>query len=358
MQTTTLQGIQVVDLNDVLYGSPTKARAAAVTALDSLIATSALIVRDPRISDDDYAATRVVLTEYFSQPRVLLRPDVREEHDHQVGLSMEGAETGNKDAFSGIENLAPEHRPHLPPPGFSGDPKLRFFIRLREAEIHGPYDSLNQPPVIPEAFKDVWQPTIANWGEKLLTTGETVLAMIEHALGTAPGCLRDLTVGGPHLLGPNAANLDALNTVGTIINVYHRDLNLLSIHGPATYPGLRIWLRNGTSMYVKMPSGHILIQAAHQLEWLTGGLITAGMHEVVVTAEALELRKERPSPLRISSPCFQHVASRHRLEIIPEALAYEGLPKSVYEERLKRYPPITAGEQVQNELHAIGLARR
>ena len=211
---------------------------------------------------------------------------------------------------------------------------------------------------IPEAFKDIWQPTIASWGEKLLATGEIVLTMIEQALGTEPGRLRDLTAGGPHLLGPNAANLDVLSAAGTIINAYHRDLNLLSIHGPATYPGLRIWLRNGTSMYIKMPPGHILIQAAHQLEWLTGGLITAGMHEVVVTAEALELRKSRQCPLRISSPCFQHVASRHPLIIIPEALAYEGLPKSVYEERLKRYPPITAGEQVRNELSAIGLARR
>ena len=113
MEKNLFQQIQVVDLNDVLHGSPAKARGAAVTALESLIATSALIVRDPRISDDDSAATRAVLTEYFSQPRALFLPDVRKEYDHQVGLSIEGAETGNKNAFSGIDRLAREHRPHI-----------------------------------------------------------------------------------------------------------------------------------------------------------------------------------------------------------------------------------------------------
>lgn len=357
MEKTILNGIPVVDLNDALYGSPAKAKAAACSVLESLIATSALIVRDPRVLEEDFTESRGLLTAYFSQPRERLLADIREEYGHQVGLSIEGAETGNKDVFSGIENLPLEHRPHVPPPDFKGDPKLRFFIRLRKALLTDPNDPLNQPPVIPEAFKDTWQPTMESWGEKLLTTGETVLTMIEQALGTEPGRLRDMTDGGPHLLGPNAADLDILNRPGTIINAFHRDLNLLSIHGPATYPGLRIWLRNGTSLFVKMPQGHILIQAGHQLEWLTGGLITAGMHEVIVTKQALALRANRDSALRISSPCFQHLASRHRLEILNEALDFEGISAKTRRERMTRYPPITVGEQVARELHAIGLAR-
>jgi len=30
-----------------------------------------------------------------------------------------------------------------------------------------------------------------------------------------------------------------------------------------------------------MPEGHLLVQCGKQLEWLTGGLIKAGYHEVI-----------------------------------------------------------------------------
>jgi len=36
---------------------------------------------------------------------------------------------------------------------------------------------------------------------------------------------------------------------------------------------------------VQVPEGHLLIQAGKQLEWLTGGYISAGFHEVIYTKE-------------------------------------------------------------------------
>lgn len=61
---------------------------------------------------------------------------------------------------------------------------------------------------------------------------------------------------------------------------YHYDLNFLTIHGKSRFPGLFVWLRDGKRVAVKIPAGCLFIQAGKQLEWLTGGYVKAGMHEV------------------------------------------------------------------------------
>lgn len=349
-------GIPVVNLEGFLSGNPNQVRATAEDAMGALIETSAVIVVDPRVQETDFNECRDLLIDYFQQPRELLLPDVHPEFHHQVGLSLEGAEGWRRSLLERANGLPPEHQPHIPPKNYAGDQKLRFFIRLGEADSRNPNDPLNQAAVIPQAFHDRWQSVTESWGSKLLSTGETVLAMIEHILGTERRRLRDMTIGAPHLLGPNAADLDQLTVPGTIVNAYHYDLNSLSIHGPATYPGLRIWLRNGTSLWVKVPPGCILIQVGQQLEHLTGGLFTAGMHEVVVSDTALAARQRGASPLRISSPCFQHFASHHQLEVLPQIRDYLHLSEADWQELQKQYPPMLVGEQVERELRMIGLA--
>eukprot|EP00854_Cymbomonas_tetramitiformis_P006252 gene6252-7498_t len=54
----------------------------------------------------------------------------------------------------------------------------------------------------------------------------------------------------------------------TVFAGYHYDLNFLTIHGKSRFPGLFIWLRDGR-------------KAGKQLEWLTGGYVQAGYHEVI-----------------------------------------------------------------------------
>jgi oligoribonuclease NrnB/cAMP/cGMP phosphodiesterase (DHH superfamily) len=51
---------------------------------------------------------------------------------------------------------------------------------------------------------------------------------------------------------------------------------------------------------------------------------------------------------RISSTLFTHIASDNELKPIV------GSPEEI-KERLKKYPPILAGDQVNNELNAIKL---
>lgn len=116
---------------------------------------------------------------------------------------------------------------------------------------------------------------------------------------------------------------------------------------------MSIWLRDGTKIPVRVPKGCLLLQAGKQLEWLTGGYITAGFHEVVVnedTIKAIEVAKELKRPVwRVSSTLFSHIASDQVLEPLKEEW---NTP-----EAKEKYPPIKCGKQVQEELKSINLAK-
>lgn len=116
---------------------------------------------------------------------------------------------------------------------------------------------------------------------------------------------------------------------------FHTDLNFLTIHGRSRYPGLHIWARNtGRRIAVSIPrpsasssGSYLLVQAGKQLEHLTGGLVKAGYHEVVVNSSTLNTvaarRREHPDrPLvRISSTFFWHLSSDYDLAPIPALAA-------------------------------------
>lgn len=87
----------------------------------------------------------------------------------------------------------------------------------------------------------------------------------------------DLSVVFAHHAG---ADLETHNTLNMCYAGYHYDLNFLTIHGKSRFPGLFVWLRDGRRVAVKIPAGCLLLQAGKQLEWLTGGYVMAGMHEV------------------------------------------------------------------------------
>jgi isopenicillin N synthase-like dioxygenase len=130
----------------------------------------------------------------------------------------------------------------------------------------------------------------------------------------------------------------------------HYDLNFLTIHGKSRFPGLYIWLRNGRRVPVKVPTGHLIVQAGKQLEYLTGGYCQAGFHEVVVsegTAKTIATRKaEGKSLWRVSSTLFGHIASDQVLRPLGK---YADMPGA------EAYPPVDCGQQVQDELNAIAL---
>ena len=250
-----------------------------------------------------------------------------------------------------IASMPDEHKPlEITGP----DPKWRFFWRIGERPKEGGFEALNAEPVVPKAFPQ-WRETMDTWGQLMLQSVTTCAQMAAVGFGLPRDALSSLMELGPHLLAPTGSDLSTRSgwrTPGTVLAGYHNDLNLFTIHGKSRYPGLHVWLRDGTKMQVKIPDGCLLVQAGMQIERLTGGAVQAGMHEVVVlpsTVEAAERQEAAGRPAwRISSTLFAHVASAKTLEPLGQFATPEALEK---------FPPITAGEQVVSILKKINLAK-
>jgi len=116
-------------------------------------------------------------------------------------------------------------------------------------------------------------------------------------------------------------------------------------------------LRNGQKRKVKIPEGCLLLQAGAQLEYLTGGELLAGFHEVIYTeevAKVVEAKRQENNKLgemknklwRVSSTMFSQI----RQNVILEPIGKFKTPESV-----KKYPPILTRDQVAEELKAINL---
>jgi isopenicillin N synthase-like dioxygenase len=69
--------------------------------------------------------------------------------------------------------------------------------------------------------------------------------------------------------------------INDIIGAFHRDWDLFTVHGKCRYAGLFAWLLTGERFPVTVPDGHLLVQGGKQLEWITGGFLKAGFHEVI-----------------------------------------------------------------------------
>ncbi|RDB28907.1 Gibberellin 20 oxidase 4 [Hypsizygus marmoreus] len=343
-------------------------------AADALITYGALLLRDSRVSEEDNSRFLDLLEDYFAQPAEELKKDERPELSYQVGVTLENTEKPkcavDEPCLRIIERLDPTERP-LDISAHSPDPKCRFFWKMTEKP---PYETqfpgLSAPNVIPQAeeLRERWPPIMEQWGKSMKNAVAILAEMTAIGLGLPAETFRDAGRYGPHILAPTASDLVKYGKKDTILAGFHSDLNFLTIHGRSRYPGLHIWARNtGKRIPVKIPPGnYLLVQAGKQLEHLTGGLIKAGFHEVVVngrTLEVIQTRKnlfpDRPI-IRISSTFFWHLSSDYDLVPIPELAARAEVirkeqKKLSADDEETVYAPMKVGQQVQNELKHIDL---
>lgn len=104
--------------------------------------------------------------------------------------------------------------------------------------------------------------------------------MAAIGLGLHKYALSDKIINGDFYMSPTGIDLSK-STPGNLLTGFHRDFDLLTIHGRARYPGLYAWLNTGEKYLVRVPTGKLLVQGGKQLEWITGGYIKAGFHEVI-----------------------------------------------------------------------------
>ncbi|RKP27938.1 hypothetical protein SYNPS1DRAFT_32319 [Syncephalis pseudoplumigaleata] len=351
--------LPLIDLN-IYFGDKTSeaARAECRKAADALRDYGALLVRDPRVTQQDNEHFLDMVEDYFAQPDEQKAKDIRKELSYQIGAtpSLQEVPKCGKDpkcldiiskASGGIARMPEACRP-LDATG--PDPKWRFFWRIGELPVESQFPQLNAPPVIPEGFPQ-WERTMNSWGNHMHAAVTTIAEMAAVGFGLPAHAITELTVGGAHLLAPTASDLNQYNKANTVLAGFHYDFNLLTIHGKSRFPGLYIWPRNGSQkMAVRVPDGCLLVQAGKEMEWLTGGIVQAGYHEVIVsdaTVAAIERHKQtKPDrPLwRISSTFFLHVASDSVLRPLLDS------------EDRDKYPEMLTGHYVQQELAHIKLA--
>ncbi|KYQ92226.1 hypothetical protein DLAC_07073 [Tieghemostelium lacteum] len=309
--------------------------------------TSCLVIKSPKVNEEDNTRFLDMMEQYYEQPVEQLMKDVHPEWHYQLGATPEFTEEP-RDHTDVIKSLKPQYAAHAPK---GADPKWRFFWRIGDRPEKTDYPELNCPPVIPEKFPH-WQSVMDSWGSLMLSSIETVVEMVAVGYGLPKDTLTKLMKQGPHLLAPTGSDLKRFGNLDQIFAGFHYDFNLMTIHGKSRFPGLYIWLKDGERVLVKVPPGCLLLQAGKQLEWLTGGDILAGFHEVVVTKETLEVLEKAKangtSQWRISSTLFGHVASDKYLTV---------LPPFANEETLKKYPTTLAGKQSEEELKMIGLQK-
>lgn len=232
------------------------------------------------------------------------------------------------------------------------DPKWRYMWRIGPRPSSTKFGELNAEQVRPGKSFPEWDDVMDSFGKKMIDTLETVSRALAIGAGLEQEHFVKLMKMGPHLLAPTGTDLGKHCELGKCFAGFHYDVNFLTIHGKARFPGLNIWLRNGEKLPVKMPSGCLLIQAGKQLEWLTGGVIQAGMHEVVCTEGTLSAvkraREQGQSLWRVSSTVFGHIASDQLLQPLQAFKSREGWNDSCY-------PTKFAGQYVCEELAQINL---
>jgi isopenicillin N synthase-like dioxygenase len=315
------------------------------------MAYSAFAVRDPRVTEQENSDFLDTLEDYFGQPDEIKIKDVRPDLHYQVGATPANVELprcARDDSCLGlVDALADEDKPL----DFTGkDPKWRFFWRIGQIPKSTNYPQLNADPVIPASIPD-WAAKMNHWGECMHTAIKNVCQVSALGLGLPRDTFVNIARDGPHLLAPTGSDLSKYGQVGTVLAGFHTDLNLITIHGKSRFAGLKVWTPAGKKLLVKIPDGCLLVQAGKQMEFLTGGQVKAGFHEVSVveeTLEAIQRQKDAGRPLwRISSTLFFHTASDNYLE---------PLEHFRNETSIKAYPKQTAGAQVRKELEFISLA--
>jgi len=344
--------LQPVDLTPLIENKDPQAQlACGQLLLKSLREYGVVVTKDSRVPMEMNEEFQKMMENYFNQTWEKKLEDARPQVHYQVGSTPERKEKA-RDRCSEIaaQSFDANHKPvTVCPP--EADLKWRYFWRVGEQPDDSKYTDLNIKNVVPQNFDSRWEKVCNKFGGAILNTSLTIAQGVALAYGLDKNYFAEKMHKAPHLLAPTGSDVSKYGNVGNVYAGYHSDLNFLTTHGKSNFPGLFIWLRDGRRFPVTMPDGCLLTQAGMQIEHMTGGDIFAGMHEVVCyekTVKAIQRQKDRNRPLwRVSTTLFSHIRSTVTLDIIDQLKT---------EEKLLKYPPMTAGDHVLEQLRLIGLS--
>lgn len=125
---------------------------------------------------------------------------------------------------------------------------------------------------------------------------------------------------------------------GAARSAAHEDINFLTILVAARGAGLQLLDRDGQWLPVETEPRNLIVDSGDMLARLTNGVIPATTHRVV--------NPDGPNVSRYSMPFFMHPTLETSLAVLPSCLG-DGA----------KFPPITAGDFLEERLRAIGLKR-
>jgi isopenicillin N synthase-like dioxygenase len=355
--------IPVIDLDIFIPGSHNQGAVIqeCKKAAEALIVYGALVLHDSRVNEKDNAAFLDLMEDYFNQSLEDLRQDERIVQGYYVGFS----DCSPRYTSTGSCPKSPS-----PPPKStqSPHPNYRYSWHMnKKASYESEFPALNSSNVVPspDFLRERWTRIMDQWGQSMKNAVSDLTDMIEIGLNLPPGTFKEAGQCGPHVLGPSSIDLVKHGQKGTLLMRSHSDVNFLTIHGRSRYPSLDIWTRNTAQRIgVEIPLGsNFFVQAGEQLEHITGGLIKACFHEVVVndqTLAAIERRKvefpDRPL-IRVSSSLFWHLSPDYDLVPIAtlkdkaDILRAKNLEAGLNEGDVI-YEPMKVAQQVRKHEHA------
>lgn len=141
---------------------------------------------------------------------------------------------------------------------------------------------------------------------------------------------------------------------GAVRSAAHEDINLLTLLVAARGGGLQLLDRDGSWLPVETVPRNLIVDSGDMMARLTNGVIPATTHRVINPHQGHAGRGEASvastgiaNTSRYSIPFFVHPTN---------ATSLAALPSCVSPERPSRYPPVTAGEYLEQRLREIGLA--
>jgi hypothetical protein len=103
---------------------------------------------------------------------------------------------------------------------------------------------LDSPNNIKPADFPEFERKINSWGFNLKNCGLVIAEMAAIGLGLDKHALSSKIVYGDFYMSPTGIDLSK-TTPGQLLTSFHRDFDLLTIHGKSRYAGLYAWLNTG-----------------------------------------------------------------------------------------------------------------
>lgn len=330
-----MEKITKIDLSS--YDSSTK------QILKAFHDTGILLIKDPTIDMNKNEKFIELMEKYFYLPNEIKEQHVHKELHYQVGLTPEFIEMP-RDHCEIIHRLPKEHIAQKPK---EKDPKQRWFHRLTPVDPNTEFPTITGKNVIPKELPE-WENIINDLGNCFMKVFNKLLKYLAEELNLDENYFQDLCEQGNHMIAPTFSDLSKYNKENTILAGFHSDISFLTIHGKSKFSGLNIWTRDNERITVIVPDGYFLVQSGKQLQYITGGYILAGFHEVVVndkTIKQIQLAKENNKPLvRVSSTFFGHINSDKYMEVLEQFRN---------DETVEIYPKVKEGYWLRNRLKKL-----